>query len=107
MKDIGKTLEGGQNALLGLFFDSNGLLKEDAAEAVALVKYGKSEIAKRVKRAANKATSKTNEEIISRAKDKPTATDKPASETSQDSSKEEIDNYMKYVAGKREEITFK
>jgi hypothetical protein len=106
MKDIGKTLEGGSNAILSMFYDSKGLLKKEAAEAIALVKYGKSKIAKEVKRATNKAISKTNEEVISRAKDQPGITDKPASETSQDASQEEVNIWMKNVIGNKDEITF-
>jgi len=95
-KEISRTLKGGSNAILSLFYDEKGFLKKEAAESLALIKYGKQEIVKNTQKVKNEATSKANEDIISRGKDTPFA-EKPSSEASQSTRNEVVEDWRKKV----------
>ena len=95
-RGINKILEGGEAGILSMFYTKGGLLKKEAAELVALMKFGKEEISRKNKREINKAVSKANEDIITRGKDNPDG-GKPKSEANINVNKEKIENYIKTV----------
>lgn len=72
--EIIKVLEAGHNGIYNMFFDKNDAFKPEAGEFIALALYGKAAIEYQskiaAKKAATKAESKANEEIVTRSADK-------------------------------------
>jgi hypothetical protein len=66
LKNIQKTLEGGSNAIVQLFFNQDGSLKETAAKAVLLAVHGESVINDMMELSSHVTETKLNEEILSR-----------------------------------------
>jgi len=87
VKDL---LEG--NKVVNLFYDSNGMLKDDASIKIALAMFGKDELKKRVGKARNQGKSSANIEIINSGNKTP---------ASGNASRDEgvIDNYDSIISG--------
>lgn len=66
LKNIQKTLEGGSQAIVSLFFNSDGSLKDNAAEAVLLAVHGRDVINDISEQASHATETRMNEEILSR-----------------------------------------
>ena len=66
LKTIQKTLEGGQNAIVQTFFNQDGTVKANAAEALMMAIHGKSVIDEMMTVASHATETKLNEEILSR-----------------------------------------
>lgn len=66
---ISSTLEGGIQKVAEMFYNSDGTVKQDAAERMMLALHGKSEISRMMKIAEKRAESKTNEDLVSRSSD--------------------------------------
>lgn len=102
-KEVSELLEGGPSVLLGLFYDNNGLPRKEAAELITLLKYGKDTIAAQQKYIENRATSKANEDILSRGKDNPNPA-KPASEANQTVNTDKIKDFVNTVIPKTDKV---
>lgn len=68
-KTISSTLEGGIQKVAEMFYNSDGTVKQDAAEKLMLAIHGKSEISRMMKIAEKRAESKTNEDLVTRSSD--------------------------------------
>lgn len=68
-KTISSTLEGGIQKVAEMFYNSDGTVKQDAAERLMLALHGKSEISRMMKIAERQAESKTNEDLVTRSSD--------------------------------------
>lgn len=66
LKTIQKTLEGGQNAVVQMFFNNDGTVKANAAEALMMALHGKSVIDEMMTVASHVAETKVNEDLLSR-----------------------------------------
>lgn len=66
LKQVHKTLEGGPNAIVQMFFNNDGTVKANAAEALMMALHGKSVIDDMVNAASHVTETRVNEEILSR-----------------------------------------
>lgn len=66
VKNIEKVLQGGANAIVSYFCNSDGTIKENAAEALMLAVHGKEVINDMMTVASHATETKLNEEILSR-----------------------------------------
>jgi hypothetical protein len=71
VKTIQKVLDNGGNGILSLFMNNDGSLKDNAAELVSFVQYGKTLLESQKRMAANQAASKAVEQVVSRGADAP------------------------------------
>lgn len=66
LKNIQKTLEGGQNAIVQMFINQDGTVKANAAEALMMAIHGKSVIDEMMTVASHATETRVNEELLSR-----------------------------------------
>lgn len=74
LNDVSSTLNGGQKAILSVFFNPDGTVKPTAARAILLAKYNDDVLGMVAQTAANVAEGKLNEELLTRGADAPKPT---------------------------------
>lgn len=74
--DVKKILEGGTEKIMGLFVNTDGTYKEEAAQNLVLALYGKKVIDDLTEIAVNKAVTSEREEMLERGAEKPGSTAK-------------------------------
>lgn len=71
INDVTKTLVGGQNAILSLFFNADGTYTKDAAKKISMIKFGEQAIEKQKEFIRKRLETQVNEELITRGADQP------------------------------------
>jgi hypothetical protein len=103
LKNIQKTLEGGQNAIVQMFLNQDGTVKANAAEALMMAIHGKSVIDEMMTVASHATETRVNEELLSRGNE----TRKPKNTAgAQEQISESAKEVLKGLSGIKTQKTF-
>lgn len=74
LQEAAHALEGGMQGVVGMFFNQDGTVKQEAAEMLMWAKHGKSELQRAMEAASHITETRINEEMVSKGADRPNPT---------------------------------